>query len=331
MDITRSFIETAVAKALRDIQRDPDRSIRNIVDLGQNFTKGKSGRSFLHAVQSLLENEHSAYYDAVKHIAASVDHKTIKTFGMNMGYNGLTKGVKQIRALKQAHGFAMPWCLSLHCTAPDQPLGVEAMDGILRDGKGLGIFTYLLYMEAACVQSALALCRAHQDCAFLLFMGDARLSDGEIAELATLHQAMLVIPAANEAFFETAAKMQASKCLYAAYAEYDQYTLETMTSPVWMESLLPANASFLFMKPREGCPKQARQAMRAYCIQVREGQRYPVFMVDLPGDMQAIGKKVSGRGTLDIGPDGEAVAGQASGNILGHTLWELLGQTMPQV
>lgn len=39
--LARTIIETMLNKALRDIERDPDRSIRNLIDLGINFAKGR--------------------------------------------------------------------------------------------------------------------------------------------------------------------------------------------------------------------------------------------------------------------------------------------------
>ena len=66
IDITRSLLEATIDKALRDLQTDPERSVRNLVDLAQSFSNGRFQKNFFSIIQSLLEDQDSAYYTLVR-------------------------------------------------------------------------------------------------------------------------------------------------------------------------------------------------------------------------------------------------------------------------
>ena len=112
-DITRIFVETTIRKAIRDIKDSPKRSFRNLIDLGLNFAKGRFEKPFLVSVQNLLQNEQSPYYDLVLDTVHNVDTDRLITFGMNVGYNGCTKGAKIIREIESKENYNIPWSLSL--------------------------------------------------------------------------------------------------------------------------------------------------------------------------------------------------------------------------
>ena len=86
----RILIETFVRKALRDIQSAPERSIRNLVDMGLTFSKGRFQTRLFQSVQHMLTDEHSAYYPLVRNIVTNVEHERLLNFGMNVGYNSCT-------------------------------------------------------------------------------------------------------------------------------------------------------------------------------------------------------------------------------------------------
>ena len=62
MDTKRLSIEAVVRKAIRDVQDDPRRGLRNLIDMGESFAKGRFQKPFLQRIQTMLEKEDSAYY-----------------------------------------------------------------------------------------------------------------------------------------------------------------------------------------------------------------------------------------------------------------------------
>ena len=57
------MIESAVAHGLKEIEEDPKRSARRLVDLGKQFSKNRFQDLVFSVMQELLDNENSAYYD----------------------------------------------------------------------------------------------------------------------------------------------------------------------------------------------------------------------------------------------------------------------------
>ena len=109
-DINRILIGSVVRKAIADAQNSPGRSVRNLVDAGVNFARGKFQKNFLENVQAILQNEDSAYYTLAKDLLLNVDRHILFTLGMNLGYNGCTKGVKIIRDTERKRGFTPILC-----------------------------------------------------------------------------------------------------------------------------------------------------------------------------------------------------------------------------
>lgn len=149
IDITRKLLEATVDKALRDLQTDTERSVRNLVDLAQNFSNGRFQKDFFSIIQTLLEDQSSAYYALVRRIVNQVDHRTLKTFGINLGYNGCTVGAKTIRQNEQKLRFNIPWSIAFMLDSADGCVSAEEIARTIEQGKTLGVYTYLLFCRGA--------------------------------------------------------------------------------------------------------------------------------------------------------------------------------------
>ena len=113
-DLNKVLIEGMLKKAVSDIHTSPGRTVRNLVDLAVNFSRGRFQKKFLCIVQEMLQNPESKYYQLFMDIVSSVDMDLLIKFGMNLGYNGCTKGAKRIREIEAEKGFNIPWCLILN-------------------------------------------------------------------------------------------------------------------------------------------------------------------------------------------------------------------------
>jgi len=88
--MSRILIETVVRKTLKDMKEDPERGIRNLVDMALHFSNGRFQTNFFQVAQTMLKNENSPYYALLRNISSSVDAERLVTFGMNLGYNSCT-------------------------------------------------------------------------------------------------------------------------------------------------------------------------------------------------------------------------------------------------
>ena len=95
----------------------------------------------------MLKNKKSAYYDLLKDAIASIDHRTISTFGINMGYNSCTKGAKTIRATEATDSFSIPWSLTFSVNEASWKAHADRYASAIEEGKELGIFTYLFFLS----------------------------------------------------------------------------------------------------------------------------------------------------------------------------------------
>ena len=95
--MSRVLIETVVKGALKAIKDSPERGIRNLVDIALQFSKGRFQQNLFSTVQTMLQNESSAYYELVRDVIFHTDTDRLFTFGMNLGYNGCTIGAQRIR------------------------------------------------------------------------------------------------------------------------------------------------------------------------------------------------------------------------------------------
>lgn len=71
--IARTLIQTVVRQKLNAIKSDPERSLRNLVDMGLSFAAGSEQKRFLQQAQRTLQDENSAYYRIIYDMALHVD------------------------------------------------------------------------------------------------------------------------------------------------------------------------------------------------------------------------------------------------------------------
>ncbi len=112
-NLNRTLIETTIRNSIKQIKNDPERSMRNLIDMALSFSNGRFQKHFLEVAQTMLQKETSCYYKIIPDLVANGDTERIVTFGMNIGYNGCTLGAQTIRELEATEHFNIPWSISL--------------------------------------------------------------------------------------------------------------------------------------------------------------------------------------------------------------------------
>lgn len=169
----RAVVTGIVDKALRDLPRDPKRSLRNLVDLGDSCAKGPQQKLFFAKAHAALASPASPYYQLVADAVSWVDPQVLRTMGVNLGASGLTWGVGRLRQKELERGGHLPWMLLLEGPAQaDSPVPAEA--------NFLGCYTFVL--RGANAKDACALAARYPESAFF-----AELPVGQItAETAAM-------------------------------------------------------------------------------------------------------------------------------------------------
>lgn len=131
----------------------------------------------------------SSEYTLNKYVNSMVDQlhpNVLKTTLLNLGYEAFYNGTKTIREMREVHNCNIPWIIlmdptsacNLHCTGcwaaeygNKLNLSFDEMDSVIRQGKELGVYFYMLTGGEPMVRKkdVIALCKKHNDCVFLAY------------------------------------------------------------------------------------------------------------------------------------------------------------------
>lgn len=333
--MTRTFISAAVDKGFKDIARDPKRSVRQLVDLGTFFAKGRFQKYFFDIFGEMLHNERSSYYQWIHDLVVEADQKQLKTFGMNMAYNSWTVGAKTVRALEQNAGFNVPWTLVFRLDAGGV-LTESELDSVVVQGKEMGVFTYIfLCGESYDPQQLLPLLRHHPDCAFLLFLQPQQVDEPLTGAMLEVQNTLACIRCDVEGFQDKSALLHSRHCFFAAWCAYSAEDAVERIQTQLMPQVLRAQTPFFFFRAQDDCPETVQRRVRAYTVESRQAQRDPVFCVDFWSDLAFIDDVISSNACV-LSFDRDGVAVPVPGSVLrqpfglrGMALRTLLSQFLP--
>ena len=108
IDLTRTLVDITVSRMLYEMKSDPGRSVRKLLDTALTVSKGRFQKRFFESVYGMMRHENSAYYQMIENLISHTDQNKLKTFGMNIGYNGCTVGARRIRENAAAWHFDIP-------------------------------------------------------------------------------------------------------------------------------------------------------------------------------------------------------------------------------
>jgi len=280
--MSRTIIETAVRKALRSIKSDPDRSLRNIVDMALEFSKGRFQQDFLTIVQTMLRNTNSAYYTLAREVITRTDEERLVTFGMNIGYNSCTFGADLIRKNEAELGHKIPWSIALQLSDEQLISYWNRYDAVIDEGEKLGIYTWLLSVQEE-LAPALGLVNAHPDCAFLLFCEADALDENSLDLLMEQNNLMTVLR--YEENCDTVCRQLSERGLL--YAVYHVYTMKDLASIINGDlfcSTQELGGVFTFLLAERDCPTEIQNLVYQETLRTRKEQKYKTLAAELYRD-----------------------------------------------
>ncbi len=272
-NITRILTEAVVKNTLKEIEDSPERSIRRLVDMALNFSKGRFKNDFFTVAQKMLENENSPYYDLIRDIVTHVDHERLLRVGMNVGFNSCTEGAKTIRKNEETLGFNIPWAVFLHLDMQVLLEKPKLYDRIFSQGEALGIYTWILF-EGGPLEELLPLIRKHGESAFVLVCEPESMTEDFLDSAAQIYNMMPVVRYEEE---QTAAfdRLRRKQYLYAAYQTYgDQEDIRSITNGDLFYSAEQVHAVLTALLPKPGCSEEIRKQAAAYVERARNEQLF---------------------------------------------------------
>lgn len=317
----RAVVESTVRRAIRRIAEDPERGLRNLVDMGVATATGRFQQHYMKIVQGVLEDEACPYYEMVCRTARETSERNLTTFGVNMGWQSWTEGAKRIRAYEAANGRDVPWCLTLHMED-----GAETVDwaGLVRAGQSCGIWTHFLHvgrdrdaMEAAC-----RLAGGEPRCAFLLFTAPESVP-GAMDELAELDNVMTVVDASDPLWREAVACLREERRLYGLFRPCGSDG-DAAGAEAWLEEIQDVGALAAFLLPGPGCTEAGRETLARLTEEAWTRRRWPLLVFDYYRDILLVDEIISdGPCFAGVLPDGRTTGYRGGAEIpLGENLRE---------
>lgn len=291
--VARKLIEITVGRAIKDIKEDPARGIRNLIENGQEIgISGKLQPEVLQTVNSILDDTDSPYYKLVDRTFKQVDQATLMDFGINIGQNSFSVGLKTIREAESKYRYNIPWIVGFTYGA-GTALNTEKLGSTVADGKKLGIFTYGLMHTSGDVCSVVPLLTRHDDCAFVIFTTGEALTDAAIARLSRCRNLMVAVSIETQAFVSACRRLKDSHMLYSVYGYYGDDNIGDILSDKWLEMVTPAEPVFSFLSPSPGTDEDMRDQVADYVKKRRFEPKFSTIAVDIPSDALAIDGVVS--------------------------------------
>lgn len=287
-DVKRVLIETMVRRALKDMESDPERSVRNLVDLALNFAKGRFQKEFLSELHEMFKNEHSAYYPLFQDVVTHVERERLLTFGMNIGYNSCTYGANTIRRIEEKEHYNIPWSMTLEIAHKTLTTSPELYDSLLTQGEELGIYTWFLFIDRNPME-LFSLIDCHRNSAFVLFCPPAMIDERLISDTAELNNLMIAVRW-EEDTAEACTRLREEKLLYSVYVPYREETMPEIENGNLFDEADEVHPLFTVILPLPGC---SPCTIHDRIAELRSSQIYRTIPWDMVGDSCTIDSVIS--------------------------------------
>ncbi|MDO4343762.1 MAG: hypothetical protein Q4C50_03050 [Eubacteriales bacterium] len=289
--MSQILLQMTVKNALKSIKEDPERGTRNLVDMALQFSEGRFQPVFFNAVQTMLQNEKSPYYDLVRNTVSHTDIKRLYTFGMNLGYHGCTVGARRIRDNEKKLNCNIPWTISAQLDMDQFKEKEPQYQAMIRDGESLGIYTWMLFCPEQ-PWKALTLVEEHPDSAFCLFCNPEDMNPHFLDEAGNYYNLMLVLRYEENAP-DKYALLRERNLLYSAWYPYGQKDIEAIINGDLFYGIQQRYPAFTVLLPKQDCPNVCRQLAFQTVTQARKEQRYSTILWDFYGDNRYIDTIIS--------------------------------------
>lgn len=297
--MTRAVVESLVGRGIRRIAEDPERGLRNLVDMGLTAATGRFQQHYMGIMRSVLEDEGCPYYELVCRTVRQTEARNLTKFGVNVGWQSWTAGAQRIRRCEAKQGLDVPWSLTLHMEG-----GVGRMDwpALLRIGQEYGIYTYFLHTGAdeGAMEQAAALAKSAPLSAFLLFTAPETVSLGQLSGLDNL---MVLVDAAASGWQQAAAALREERRLYGFWRLCEADGLAAAECS--LEEIQYEGGTVAFLVPGPSCGEAERTRLRQFTWETWGQPRYPILLFDYYDDILLVDNIISdGSCFVGVLPDG---------------------------
>ena len=348
MGIQERFKKTALKTAFGYIEKDPERNMLKLMEWVDRLA-GTGPDSFQpqrEAFRYVLEHPDNNMYKLIMDIFQNVDNDVLKAVFENFFLNANLIGWPRQEEMRKKYGCNIPWAIlldptsacNLHCTGcwaaeygNKLNLTFDEIDGIIRQGKELGVYMYIYTGGEPLVRKKdlIALCEKHSDCQFLAFTNATLIDEAFADDMLRVRNFM---PAISLEGFESATDgrrgdgvyrkvvramsiLREKRLPFGISACYTSQNLDSISSEAFIDQLTAWGAKFIWYfhympVGNDAAPvllpsPEQRTAMYRRVREIRRTK--PIFAMDFQNDGEYVGGCIAGgRRYLHINANGDA-------------------------
>lgn len=342
--LTYMMVEAAVDKGIKDIQENAYRGVRNLVDLGEHFATGRFQKDFYDIAQQMLKNKNSVYYEILDNLIKNVDHKIIKHFGINLGYNSWTYGAKKIREYEKEYRYNVPWTIVFDFrNETENMLTAAEVSDILNTCESIGIYSGMFFTgkDEKLVDDLVKVLSSHKDGAFFLLVEPELVTDELASEVNQASNIVLSMEfktsGENTECKNAADRLLRRKCLYGVYSMYDSGDIEYLMSDSYTSQISNLHCTFAFLVRKANDEALGDEKLSGFTTKYSDPDGYPFLLFDFYKDIARVDMKISVEECfLCIKSDGKIAVGNMDtmgqvSDIRSSSLKNILKETMPGI
>lgn len=283
----QSIIETTVNSAIKRIQNDPERSIRNLVDMALMFCNGRFQKRFFEVAQKMLESEDSSYYRLIPDVIANVESARITSFGINVGYHSCTRGARTIRKIKTEQNLDIPWCITLKIDSQNE----DASISFVEEKQAQGVYTWFVNAKHD-ILSVLDIAKKFPNSAFIIICDPEDITDIVLDEFSEIYNIMFAVNY-DDGIDNACVLLRKRRFLFSVVYTYGKHDVENTLNDSILSELSSLHGVFsFFLSDKSSSPAQEKEIFE-HIQNTRYEQRFQTIPIDLIYDIKYINNIIS--------------------------------------
>ena len=306
--ITKGILSGIVDHYIQEIARDPNRSIRKLLDMAECTSDGPTQKICYQMMQQMAADQSSPYYDMIHFLVTHTNPQTIKQFGINLGHNAWTFGSGKMRRAVEQNNETVSWAVMIDRTACPERFDFNEIKALVERGRKLDVYAWLLMTDGMPDEwdEYAEMFRTYSDSVFGLLVFPEALTDEIIEEAADIPNLMIILKTDSPDWQVCADHLLERGLLFSACKTIsgDEDAAEVLSGS-WMEELLPHHPLIAFTLADDALSEETAAKIKEYMWNVRLDQQYPILPSDLISDFVIINQLVAHRDIIyRVDPDG---------------------------
>lgn len=211
LSVKRMLALSVVGRAIREIEADPKRGLRRMIDLGREMSHSNTRQTIFAAMQDLLKKPDSPCYDLLSRAVREVDRQTLQKFCVTLGWDCWTAGVQTLRAGEEQ----LPWAMHLTLDGTDDLRQLRTQWKTMRR-KGVRMLIADIQNQAG-FQQALVLTIGVTDGAFLFYVPPILITPTVVPALADCNTLAIAVEDEQPETENALNLLRQNGCLYGVF------------------------------------------------------------------------------------------------------------------